>query len=93
MQIARRQQAITDNITRIAFTRYQAQRDSLERVAKVEAFAPLAKPVATASTSSRPVVPKKTTVTSPVRKPTGSVVYMCDSGNTVKYHASPLAVA
>jgi hypothetical protein len=87
MQIARRQQALTDSTTRIAFIRHQAQRDSLERVA--EAFTSLPKPVATVSSSARPVVHKKPTVTSPVRKPTGSVVYMCDSGNTVKYHASP----
>ncbi|MDF7813639.1 hypothetical protein [Hymenobacter sp. YC55] len=89
VQLARRQQAVTDSLTRIVFVRHQARQDSLDRIAETTvAVASVAKPVAVTHSVTRPTATKKP-APAPIRRVTGASVYMCNSGNTVKYHATP----
>jgi hypothetical protein len=98
-RIAIRRQQQTDSVSAIArayATREQARVDSVSEIARraraeelnralltPAGRQALARGAATTTTHTTAAKPQ------PHAKATGAVVYMCDSGNSVKYHASP----
>lgn len=98
-RLAQRRQQVADSLREVALVRISRQQDSIayavqqraQLVVPVAAVAASAiKPSVTrASTSAKPAHSVKRPTAKPVVARSGGVVYMCNSGNTGKYHASP----
>lgn len=92
-----RRQAYNDSVAAVAdrvFSRQRAVADSLAQITRTTMTRPVATAIARpATTVSRPAAPRKPAARPPVARPAarpaaGGVVYMCNSGNVVKYHAT-----
>jgi hypothetical protein len=91
-----RRQAYNDSVTAVAdriAARQMAAADSLARSMRAAAAttAPrTSSPTSRPAVARRPATAARPAVARPAPRPAGGgVVYMCDSGNRVKYHASP----